>query len=682
MALRRRPLGLVLTLPALTVPMVASPAAAVQAPPTRNLPSALDVYVPYQQQTICDPVARPGVLAFARLMTSHYGMGSTGLIGRACGSGPSEHYDGRAWDWMLNVGNPSQEAVAQSVLAWLTAPDRNGVRGAMARRFGIMYIIHDRKMWRSYATERGWAPYYGSSPHTDHIHFSFNYDGAAGRTSWWTGVATRSYLTSLPPAAASTVPTTSVTTKPVVLSYGMRSEAVRQLQVRLGNLPTTGYFGDQTKARVIAYQSFVGLPRTGTADLRTQEILAARGWRSVTAAYPTLRFGMTSTAVKVLQTKLGSLPTTGYYGSMTRARVTAYQKFVGLPQTGVADPVTQARLWVRGWTGAASGATTQAYPTLRFGMTSTAVQTLQARLGSLPTTGYYGTMTQARVTAYQKFVGLPQTGVADSVTQARLWVRGWSGSAVPATTTYPTLRLGMTSTAVKTLQTKLGSLPVTGYYGTLTQARVTAYQRFAGLPVTGVADSRTQQVLYSRGWSTVAPASFTTPAPTEKEPAMTVFASAPASATPGVARVEVDTAYTRFKDLTLGVGSRGAAVRALQRGLGGLAVDGVFGSITRDRVTALQRAMALPATGIVTPDVWDVLEARDFPFATNRSTVLREGDTGPQVVAVQRLLGVRVTGVFDRITRDAVKAAQAGGGLASTGVVASRTWSLFDRLSA
>ena len=49
---------------------------------------------------------------------------------------------------------------------------------------------------------------------------------------------------------------------------------------------------------------------------------------------------------------------------------------------------------------------------------------------------------------------------------------------------------------------------------------------------------------------------------------------------------------------------------------------------------------------------------------------------------MQRVLGVRATGVFDRVTRDAVKAAQAGAGLASTGVVASRTWSLFDRLSA
>ncbi|KRB44293.1 peptidoglycan-binding protein [Terrabacter sp. Root181] len=620
MALRRRPLGLVLALPALTVPMTATPAAAVQAPPTRTLPSALDVYVPYQGQTICDPVARPGVLAFARLMTSHYGMGSTGLIGRTCGSGPSEHYDGRAWDWMLNVSNPSQEAVAQSVLAWLTAPDKNGVKGAMARRFGIMYIIHDRKMWRSYATERGWAPYYGSSPHTDHVHFSFNYDGAAGRTSWWTGVATRSYLTTLPPAASSipTTPTTPVTTKPVVLSYGMRSEAVRQLQVRLGNLPTTGYFGDQTKARVIAYQAFVGLPRTGTADLRTQEILATRGWRSVTAAYPTLRLGMTSAAVKVLQTKLGSLPTTGYYGSMTRARVTAYQKFVGLPQTGVADPVTQARLWVRGWTGtAASGATTPAYPTLRFGMTSAAVKTLQARLGSLPTTGYYGTMTRARVTAYQRFAGLPQTGVADSTTQQRLYTRGWSATATAA---------------------------------------------LVGRPTVTTAELHTTT--------------------TGRDLAMTTYASTSSRTSAGVASVDVGTSYTAYKSLTLATGSRGAAVRVLQRALGGLAVDGVFGSVTRDKVVSLQRSLAQPQTGLVTPELWDVLEARDFPFVADRSTVLRAGDTGPQVVAVQRLLGVRQTGIFDLATREAVKAAQAHAGLASTGVVASRTWSLFDRLSA
>lgn len=678
MALRRRHLGIALALPAIAVPAVVSPAAAVQAPPspTRPLPSGLDVFVPYQGQTVCDPRPRPGVLAFAHLMTSHYGMGSSALIGRTCGSDVSEHYDGRAWDWMLNVDNPSQEAVAQSVLAWLTAPDKNGVQGAMARRFGIMYIIHNRKMWRSYAPERGWAPYYGVSPHTDHIHFSFNYDGAAGRTSWWTGVPTTSYLTSLPPAGSTpaspsmppsappvTLPTTPprsstpavpVASQPEHLSYGMRSELVRQLQARLGNLPTTGFFGEQTKARVAEYQSFVGLSRTGVADLRTQEVLATRGWRSVTAAYPTLGHGTTSEAVKILQAKLGSLPTTGYYGTMTQARVAAYQRFVGLPQTGIADPVTQARLWTRGWAGTAATAAAPA----------------------------------------------PRPPAAQPVPKPA------PKRAVPVTT-YPQLAYGTTSAAVRQLQAKLGGLPTTGYYGPLTRARVTAYQRVAGLPQTGVADSRTQQTLYTRGWSTRAtPVAFagesshevvqplggatvavvstadlrTSTSGTDLQ--MTALASTPSRTRDGVARLDVATGYTPYKSLTLATGSRGAGVRVLQRALGGLAVDGVFGIVTRDMVLLLQRSLAVPQTGVVTPELWDVLEGRDFPFVADRSTVLRAGDSGPQVLAVQRLLGVRQTGVFDLATREAVKAAQARAGLASTGVVASRTWSLFDRLSA
>ena len=339
MALRRRPLGLVLALPALTVPMAASPAAAVQAPPTRPLPSALDVYVPYQGQTICDPVARPGVLAFARLMTSHYGMGSTALIGRTCGSGPSEHYDGRAWDWMLNVNNPAQEAVAQSVLAWLTAPDRNGVKGAMARRFGIMYIIHDRKMWRSYATERGWAPYYGSrrTPTTSTSASTTTAPPAAPRG----GPACRRGATSPRSRAGGSVPTTPTTPPIPAPTTPVPSEAGRAVVRHAlgGRAPAAGAAGQPPDDRLLRRPDegpchrLPGLRRAcrrpAVADLRTQEILAARGWRSVAAAYPTLTFGMTSAAVRTLQTKLGSLPTTGYYGSMTRARVTAYQKFAG-----------------------------------------------------------------------------------------------------------------------------------------------------------------------------------------------------------------------------------------------------------------------------------------------------------------------------------------------------------------
>lgn len=175
------------------------------------------------------------------------------------------------------------------------------------------------------------------------------------------------------------------------------------------------------------------------------------------------------------------------------------------------------------------------------------------------------------------------------------------------------------------------------------------------------------------------------------EPADATEPASPASAladrprrplSSGVATVSLTTSYTPHKNLVLGLGTRGAGVRQLQRALGGVAVDGVFGELTRDRVVALQRSMAQPPTGIVTPELWDVLEAREFPFVAHRSTVLREGDSGPAVLAVQRLLGVAMTGVFDEVTRRAVKAAQARAGLASTGVVASRTWSLFDRLSA
>ncbi len=610
MSTRRLRLGTALVIPALGIPFAAQRAEAYTPPPppTRQLPSALDVAVPYQGQTICDPVARPGVLAFAKLMVSHYGMGSTALIGRTCGSDVSEHYDGRAWDWMLNVNNPAQEAVAQSVLKWLTAPDAQGRPGAMARRFGIMYIIHNRKMWRAYAPERGWAPYYGVSPHTDHIHFSFTYDGAAKRTSWWTGVATKTYLTSLPPATPDSTVTIPAPTTYTTLSYGMTSEAVRRLQARLGNLPTTAWYGPMTQARVRAYQSFMGLPVTGVADVRTQQLLFTKGWTKPTPTYTTLRYGMTSEAVRRLQARLGNLPTTAWYGPMTQARVRAYQSFMGLPVTGVADVRTQQLLFTKGWT--------------------------------------------------------------------------------KPTPTYTTLRYGMTSEAVRRLQAKLGNLPTTGYFGSMTQARVREYQKFRGLPVTGVADVRTQELLFTKGWATAAPAAYIEPragggTAAPAAPAAQAFAVLRQPATSAaVATVSTATAYTPYKDVVLAPGARGGTVRFLQRALGGLAVDGVYGPLTRRAVAALQVAEGVAVTGVVTPEVWDVLEAREFPFVAHRGTVLRPGDTGPAVAAVQRVLGVPVTSVYDADTRAAVKVAQARAGLASTGVVASRTWSLFDRLSA
>src|SRR4029079_19764629 len=85
---------LVLTAPA---GMASADAATLPKPPTKTLPSALDVAPPYQAQRLCDPQAKPGVVAFAKLMSNHYKVGTSewGIV-RNCNSGLTEHSEGRA----------------------------------------------------------------------------------------------------------------------------------------------------------------------------------------------------------------------------------------------------------------------------------------------------------------------------------------------------------------------------------------------------------------------------------------------------------------------------------------------------------------------------------------------------------------------------------------------------------
>lgn len=143
----------------------------------------IDDYAPKEpiQPGSCDMTAKPGVVQFRQWVISRYGErpGSPQNIVADCGVartvGASEHWEGRAWDWMI-----PDAASAQRLIADLTA---NG--DELARRAGIMYMIHNRQMWRAYEP-RGWSSYTGPDPHTDHIHFSFSWDGARGKTSLYT----------------------------------------------------------------------------------------------------------------------------------------------------------------------------------------------------------------------------------------------------------------------------------------------------------------------------------------------------------------------------------------------------------------------------------------------------------------------------------------------------------------
>lgn len=58
---------------------------------------------------------------------------------------------------------------------------------------------------------------------------------------------------------------------------------------------------------------------------------------------------------------------------------------------------------------------------------------------------------------------------------------------------------------------------------------------------------------------------------------------------------------------TVRYGSRGHAVKVVQRKLGGLAVDGIFGPLTRARVWAFQRRHHLVVDGIVGRHTWTAL---------------------------------------------------------------------------
>jgi hypothetical protein len=173
------------------------PGAGARMPKPSGFGPGIEGYSGYQGQSKCDPSAKPGVLAFQRMVLAAYPWTGWGGISRACSvGGQSEHKEGRAWDWGVNVGVTSQRAAAESLIDWLTAKDRYGNEAAMARRVGLMYMIWNRRIWFPWG---GWQTYCVQKkrgcldpddksprhPHTDHVHFSFTWDGATKRTSYW-----------------------------------------------------------------------------------------------------------------------------------------------------------------------------------------------------------------------------------------------------------------------------------------------------------------------------------------------------------------------------------------------------------------------------------------------------------------------------------------------------------------
>jgi Putative peptidoglycan binding domain len=329
----------------------------------------------YFEQVSCNPVPMRGVRRLRNLALSTYDAGYDGGVARSCVvGGDSEHKEGRAWDWMLDVGNDRQRRVAGNFLSWLTRND-----GLKARRLGVMYVIYNRRMWRAYDTDLGWTAYTGSSPHTDHIHLSFTWAGARGRTSFWTGrVAGTDYgpcavfngqlarisVRRNPEPCPATVPPVKRTFRPRVL-LGGGGRPVRVAQRALG-VDVTGVFDSATWGAVKRYQRTHDLPVTGSLDQPTWGSLTPQDvtWSATEGFGPRgaarhaagtwgdvrLRRGSAGRPVAFLQKALG-LPVAlrnGLLGRKTAARVREFKVRRGLADNAVVTPAVWEALARRG----------------------------------------------------------------------------------------------------------------------------------------------------------------------------------------------------------------------------------------------------------------------------------------------------------------------------------------------
>lgn len=239
------------------------------------------------------------------------------------------------------------------------------------------------------------------------------------------------------------------------LQEGERGKEVRWLQGKLEALGYTddngrrigqaGLYHHATAEAVTKFQKEHGLAATGVADAATLKALininveqkptrVESGSRAL--ADGVLREGERGPEVAVIQTflrKLGytdedgkALPSTGVFGKSTREAVSQFQRENGIPETGVADGYTLAKIQVA-----------QPRPALNDGVLGPGesgqdVKELQSSLKALglqgnngrelAETGRYDQDTAAAVKAYQQQNGLPATGVADGPTLIKLGI--------------------------------------------------------------------------------------------------------------------------------------------------------------------------------------------------------------------------------------------------------------------
>ncbi len=217
------------------------------------------------------------------------------------------------------------------------------------------------------------------------------------------------------------------------------------------------------------------------------------------------------------------------------------------------------------------------------------------------------------------------------------------------------IQIGNRGSQVTALQQRLTATgyyngPVTGFYGQLTQAAVRRFQQAKGLPVDGIAGSRTLSVLNntSVGGNSNTNGSSSLPS-----------------------------------TILLKRGSRGTTVTQLQKtltekGFYNGPVTGYYGRLTEAAVRRLQQARGLPVDGIAGASTLSALNGTSSNIPPT-STELRPGSSGLAVTQVQNRLTTLgfyngpITGFYSRLTEAAVRDFQRSRGISVNGIVGPTT---------
>jgi peptidoglycan hydrolase-like protein with peptidoglycan-binding domain len=301
-AIRRGVAGFAVALVAAAVAMAApSASASTPIPPAPAALRTIEPLAAYVPANSCDPRAKTGTTALGSLLTKTY-PGTIYYTVRPCDASVSEHYQGRAVDWMVSVKNAAQYADANAVLKWLFATDSYGNTYANVRRLGVMYIVFNNRIWGSW--DRTWEPYqncakepssaYDNDCHRTHIHFSLSWEGANKRTSYWTN-------------------------KPVPTDYGSCKA------------PDLNWAGLHAVPRATPCPTHPTLTAPAGASTLYKQVVAYSGARAV--------LGDTGPVVVAVQRVVG-VSADGDFGPKTLAALKTWQTKHHVPASGYADQVT------------------------------------------------------------------------------------------------------------------------------------------------------------------------------------------------------------------------------------------------------------------------------------------------------------------------------------------------------